>query len=312
MPGPRILCIDRSNDGRGPFAQAYLELLRVLQANSSESRKWLFKDVSSAGLNVSSEFSRSHSNLFPKDALFWPKQEARGNLALIAFDKNGTFDSSEKRTIMARVANRKIRGLRGEDFRKFDHVICFEEQTYGLLKVLKQAASNDAHGVAMPAKVHLLKIGWDLHKSAQEMQTAKSVLRQWAGPNLGWKDPHTDVKAGLWRTKQVIIQEAGFTALLRNKEKRLERIKADTGCHFHFSAERDDGMRVVSIVGDQDKGRLDAAAVKVLYTVSFISTQPPFVRQLGALEHQSCLFKPCRKEYLRQLTAPGSLILLRV
>jgi len=111
-----------------------------------------------------------------------------------------------------------------------------------------------------------LKIGWDLHKYEQEMQTAKSILRDWAGPNLGWKDPHKDVKSGFWRTKQIMIPEAGLTALLREKDKRLARIKADTGCHFHFSAERDDEMRIVSIVGDQEKGRLDIAAAKVLYT----------------------------------------------
>lgn len=268
MPGPRILCVDRSNDGRGPFAQAYLELLRVLQANCSESRKWIFKDVSSAGLFVSSDFSRSHSKLFPKDSLFWPKQEARRNLALIAFDKNGTFEGSEKRTIMARVANRKIRGLKGDDFRKYNHIICFDDQTYALLISLRQEASNDAHGIVMSAKIHYLKIGWDLHKYEQEMQTAKSILRQWATENLGWKDPHKDIKSGLWRTKQIIIPEAGFQALLRDKEKRLARIKGDTGCHFHFSGEKDDGMRIVSIVGATAsmKDRLDVAAAKVLYT----------------------------------------------
>jgi hypothetical protein len=264
MPGPQILCIDRSNDGRGPFAQAYLELLRVLQANCSESRKWIFKDVSSAGLYVSSDFSRSHSKLFPKDSLFWPKQEARSNLALIAFDKNGTFEGSEKRTIMARVANRKIRGLRGDDFKKNNHIICFDDQTYGMLKLLKQAASNDAHGISMPADIHLLKIGWDLHKYEQEMQTAKKILRIWAEKYLGWKDPHKDVQAGYWGTKQIMIPEAGFLALLREKEKRLARIKGATQCDFHFSGDRDDGMRIVSIVGGKD--RLDVAATKVLFT----------------------------------------------
>lgn len=116
----------------------------------------------------------------------------------------------------------------------------------------------------MPAEIHLVEISSDLHKHEQEMQTAKLLLRNWATKYLGWKDPKMDIKSGIWGTKQVIIPEAGFLALLRDRERRLALIRANLGCEVHFSSDRDDGMRIVSIVGAKD--RLDVAATKVLYT----------------------------------------------
>lgn len=264
MPGARILCIDRTNDGRGPFAQVYLELLRIWVANTSESRKWLFKSVSSAGLFLSSDFSSKHSKLFPHSghAVFKSKQE-RQNLALAAFDRNGSFESSEKRVVMARVANRKMRGVRGSDF-AVDYILCFDKQSYDLLRNLRQAAEDDAHGAHQRAEIHLVDVASDLHKHDHEMQTAKQMLRKWAMKTLGWKEPIRPIDIGFWGTRQVIVPEAGFVALLRDKERRLLAIKQSTGCDFHFSSETEEGLRIVSIVGSKD--RLDLAATKVLYT----------------------------------------------
>jgi hypothetical protein len=264
MPGARIICIDRTNDGRGPFAQVYLELLRLWLANTSESRRWIFKTISSCGLFISSDFSHKHSKLFPHSGhgLFKSKQE-RENLALSAFHKQGSFEGSEKRVVLARVGNRKIRGVRASDFAN-DYVICFDGQSYELLKNLRQAAENDAHGSHQRAEIHLVDIAHDLHKHDREMQAAKQMLRKWAMKNLGWLEPVRPMEMGFWGTRQVQIPEAGFVALLRDKERRLVDIKKVTGCDFHFSSESEEGLRIVSIVGNKD--RLDLAATKVLYT----------------------------------------------
>lgn len=264
MPGLRILCVDRSNDGRGPFAQAYLELLRIWFANTSESRKWIFKDVSSAGVLIASEFSRDNFKLFPNNgkSLLYAKQD-RNNLALSAFNRNGTFESPEKRDVMARVGNRKIRGIKAGDFQK-SFILCFDMATYELMTMLRHAASNAAKGATMPAEIHLVEISPDLHKSNNEMQAGKQMLRRWASKNLGFKEPVAGIDTGFWHTKQVLIPEAGFVALLRDRERRLVKIKLDTGCDFHFSSERQDGMRVVSIVGR--KSSVELAAARVLYT----------------------------------------------
>jgi hypothetical protein len=264
MPGARILCVDHTNDGRGPFAQAYLELLRIWLANTSESRKWMFKDVSSAGLLIASEFSRNHFKLFPNNgnSQFYSKQD-RNNLALSAFNRHGTFDGPEKRAVMARVGNRKIRGISAGDFLK-TFILCFDKPTYETMRLLRQAASNDAKGMTMPAEIHLLEIASDLHKYDKNLQAGKEMLRKWAMKNLGWKEPVAGLHSGFWGTKQVMIPEAGFVALLRDKERRLAKIKNDTICDFHFSSEREDKMRIVSIVGRKD--HLEIAATKVLYT----------------------------------------------
>ena len=258
----RILCVDRSNDGRSVFAQAYLELLRIWLADTRENRSWLFKDISSAGSFVSSEFSRRHSKLFPKgpSSLFVTKQD-RSNPVLRTYDKQGTFEGAEKRAVMARVGNRRIRGLRGSDFQK-NYIVCFDKQTFDLLKALRQAASNDANGAPQIAQIHLVEIGSDMHKVDHEMKMAKERLRGWATKYLGWKEPSISAKGGFWRTKQILIPDAGLHALLRDKEKRLTVLKKESDCDYHFSSETEEGMRLVSIVGKKD--RLDEAATKIL------------------------------------------------
>jgi hypothetical protein len=266
---PTILCVDSANDGRSPFAQAYLELLRTWLANTGKHRPWIFKDVSSAGAFITSEFSRKHSADFHKHSSHFPKDahsliahnQDRTNLDLRAFNKQGTYDGSEKRTVMARVGNRKIRGIRAVDFQK-DFILCFDEPMYELLKVMKQAATNDAHGHSQPAQIHLINIRSDLHKHDYEIRDAKAKLREWAAKNLGWTQPSEAISGGFWRTRQVVIPEAGYRALFREHEKRLTALKEESTCDFHFSGEWDDGWRLVSIVGRRDK--IQETGTKVL------------------------------------------------
>lgn len=162
---------------------------------------------------------------------------------------------------MARVGNRRIRGLRASDFQK-NFIICFDKQTYELLTILRQAAANDANGEMQIAHIRLVEIGSDLHKDGQEMKVAKERLRDWATKNLGWKEPSVGAKGGFWRTKQILIPDAGLHALLRDKEKRLTALKKESDCDYRFSSETEEGMRLVSIVGKKD--RLDEAATKIL------------------------------------------------
>ena len=262
MTSARILCVDRTNDGRSIFAQAYLELLRIWLADTCEQRNWLFKDVTSAGSFVSSDFSRRHSKLFPNGAsnLFVTKQE-RNNVVLRAYDKQGTFEGAEKRAVMARVGNRRIRGLRGSDFQK-DFIVCFDMQTFDLLKALRQAATNDAKGHSQMAQIHLVPIGAHLHNDRTEMEVAKVQLRGWATKYLGWKEPSVSSMGGFWRTKQVLIPDAGYYALLRGNGRRLATLKKDSDCRYQFSSEMEEGMRLVSIVGKKD--RLSEAATNIL------------------------------------------------
>jgi hypothetical protein len=264
MAGPRILCVDWTNDGRGPFTQAYLELLRIWFANTSQSRKWCFQDISSAGIFICSEFSRKHHTLFNHSGQgFSHTNQERSNLALSALNKQGSYDSPEKRTIMARVGNRKIRGIRASDFQK-SHIICFDKPTYELIKTLRHAASNDAHGAAQLSKICLVEISSGFLEHDREMQAGKLMLQEWAMKYLNWKEPTSYMQVGYWGTKQVVVPEAGFVALRREGEKRLSDIKKATSCDFQFSAEMEDGLRVVSIVGRKD--RLDLAATEVLHT----------------------------------------------
>ena len=153
---------------------------------------------------------------------------------------------------MARVGNRRIRGLRASDFQR-NYILCFDKQTYDLMKALKQAATNDAHGHLQPAQVYYVEIGSDVHRNSHEMDVAKDNLRGWARKHLGWTRPIPGITEGFWRTEQVVVSEAGFHALMREKERRLTALKREFGCDFHFSSELEEGSRLVSIVGKWDK-----------------------------------------------------------
>ena len=173
-----------------------------------------------------------------------------------------SFEGAEKDDVLARIGNRRIRGLNAEDFRDVDFILCFEKETLALLKVLKTMAGADAHGAMMPAKIHYVDISHDLNKSDQLM-AAKKELRLWATNNLGWRRPDDTHDKSVWNTKQVIIPEAGYRALLRSSEKRLESIKKVSGCDLHFSARMPGDTRMVSITGRKDKLHLAATKVRV-------------------------------------------------
>ena len=166
----------------------------------------------------------------------------------------------EKDIVVARIANRQIRGLRVEDFKGKDYILCFDKDIYQLLKVLKAMASADAHGAEMPVKIHYIHIGYELHKHQHELMAAKKELRSWATTNLGWRAPTLRHDMGIWNTKQIIIPEPGYIGLLRDNERRLDRIKTITGCDFHFSTGKSGNTRIVSITGRKDK--LELAAIK--------------------------------------------------
>lgn len=234
-------------------------------ANTTHDGKWIFKQVDSAGTHIWSEFSSKHKSHFEsKDSLHTTNQ-SRTNKLLRLFDGQHTFDGSEKREILARIGNRKIRGLYHSDF-KFDHILCFSAETSKLLHTLRNCAATDAHGQAQVAKIHLLDVGdWNGHSDQEKcVNTMKEKLRQFAFNNLGWWKPSKSIKDGYSRTKQITIPEAGYYALIKDERKRLHDIRADTGCTFHISDTRPDDRRLISIVGKREK--LDQAAARLAET----------------------------------------------
>jgi hypothetical protein len=264
MPQPRILCVDNHNDGRSTFTQAYLELLRACTANTTISRTWLFKDITSAGALIASDFSRKHSIYFTPNSLQVTHQ-SRSNASLRNFGNQGTYESMEKRTIMSRVGNRRIRGLRATDFARYDYIICFDLSTFNLLGRLRRCAEHDGVQHTNVTKIQLVDFPGAFHEHADGLNAAKAKLRDWAKSNLGFRRPERDIKGGPWRTRQVVITEAGDHALLRSGAKRLNALKAESGCDFRFGEVGDgSGGWVVSIVGKVEK--VDNAAWKVLET----------------------------------------------
>ncbi|TGO34696.1 hypothetical protein BHYA_0186g00190 [Botrytis hyacinthi] len=259
--GARILCIDDYNDGRGVFVQAYLECLRLWQANCSPDRRWIFKDISSAGLYLATDFSKNHRSLF-RHELRRPKQEDRSNNSLHAFQQSKACDSSEKRAILARVGTREMRGTNREDFGTKDMIICFDHGDMEILASLRDEAERETRE-SQKAKIHYIPLGKGWEYDLDAFAWARKNVRQWATKYLRFREPAELIRNGSWRTMQVVINEYEWIALVKDHERRLRKIGERTKCAFHFG--RSDYGKVVSVTG----GRRDIEVAARMILESF-------------------------------------------
>ncbi|KAH6684336.1 hypothetical protein B0J14DRAFT_9954 [Halenospora varia] len=169
--------------------------------------------------------------------------------------------------VLARVGNRRMRGIHASDFMNYDFIVAFGKEDFEVLEVLKGCAEADNHWAPGSAHAHvqMVEIHPELWKHPSSIPVAKDRLRYWASCNVGWIEPSRGFKEGMYRCRQVVINEAGYRAMMRDGEKRVSEIKSETGCEMHFGMEGETGeagCRIVSCVGRWD--RVDGCAVKVL------------------------------------------------
>ncbi|TEY77593.1 hypothetical protein BOTCAL_0053g00250 [Botryotinia calthae] len=243
--GARILCIDDYNDSRGVFVQAYLECLRLWQTNCSPDRRWIFNDISSAGLYLATDFSKNHRSLF-RHELRRPKQEDRSNSSLHEFQQSKACDSSEKRAILSRVGTREMRGINRKDFGTRDMIICFDHGDMEILASLRDEAERETYE-SQKAKIHYIPLGKGWEYDLDAFAWARKNVRQWATKYLRFREPDGLIRNGSWRTMQVVINEYEWTALVKDHERRLRKIAERTECAFHFG--RSDYGKVVRVAG---------------------------------------------------------------
>ncbi|KAM3080961.1 hypothetical protein ACMFMF_002877 [Clarireedia jacksonii] len=260
MAGTKILCVDENHDDRGVFVQAYLECLRLWLANCTDARRWLFSDVTSCGLYIETPFSKNNKKAFPRE-LQRARQSDRTNRSLHVLQECRALESSEKRSILARVGSREIRGLYADDFQSRDMIMCFDRDTVELLSRLRSEAERDTHEVSR-AKIHYIPLGkgWEYDKEA--FAHARKNVRVWAERFLGFKQPEDIIRDGRWRTVQVVVNEYEWWALVKDNERRRRRIEEKTGVRLFFG--RAEGGKCISVVGE--RGRVQAAATLVSET----------------------------------------------
>ncbi|PQE12062.1 hypothetical protein CJF31_00000213 [Rutstroemia sp. NJR-2017a BVV2] len=257
MAGPKILCIDDNHDDRGVFVQAYLECLRLWLANCTDARRWLFSDVTSCGLYIETPFSKNNKKAFSR-TLQLARQSERTNRTLHVLQQCRALDSSEKRSILARVGSRELRGLYADDFQSRDMIICFDRDTVELLCHLRSEAERDTHEVSR-AKIHYIPLGkgWEYDKEA--FAHARKNVRVWAERFLGFRQPEEPIREGRWRTLQVVVNEYEWWALVKDNERRRRRIEEKTGVRLFFG--RAEGGKCISVVGDRDRVQMAARLV---------------------------------------------------
>jgi len=256
----RIICVDAQNDGRGPLAQAYLELLRLWSLNTTSHRSMLFHSVTSAGFRLSTDFTAKHALNFSGPLTPIASSAPRFNTPLHAFDDQKTFPSSEKRQILARVGNRNLRGLRKEDFLgEVDYMICFDREAERMLKVLRGCAIRDSNATNLKAAISDSRIvcldksgAWNKSDMSKSVYGIKNELRAWVASALGWRKPSVGFEEGMWRSRQLVVREPGYRALKGKDAAKLEVVKK-SGCTFWIEGYRGAEGRVVTVTGPKDK-----------------------------------------------------------
>lgn len=293
----RILCVDRTNackSHRVPLlsvlkiysvrslqAQAYLSLLRLWTANTSSppGSTWLFRTVTSAGLNRPSSLSTSAK--IPVYAAAKPSVR-EGALNAIAGGPHYFWSDNypfEKEEVLKRLSSHESRGLAERDFETFDFMLCFSSDVYAeLVELVKLLKSKDR---AYEVKVRIVLIpGTEWYIGSRHTHVAdleevtgdlKVGLKNWATKTLGWEKPADDkgivstIGGVQGRTVQMVLPGKYREPLgLRISDFRAGNVKETEGCWVQWEGIGKGGEILVCITGKKEKLKEAEAWVRAL------------------------------------------------
>ena len=264
----RILVVDDSNTGasttshiahlevlstdsetvRSVILQAYLELIRVWTVNTT--RRWIFQEIASAGLNVKTSFTTKNQPQI-KRVLKSP-EILTTNEALLSLAGENHNGSAEKRAIFARLYTGKTQGIKAIHFNKWDYILCFDKPTLSLLQKLRVSAQGNTAEKPQSSRLMLIE-GTEVHKDIiTTISRVKSAARKWLAAEFQWNKPKAPIKGGIWRTSQVPVPDTCYKALTAKKGTKRKEIQAESGCQIYPSANSGGAGSLVTIVGPKD------------------------------------------------------------
>ena len=206
--------------------------------------QWLFREVESAGCLVNSKFTWKHKSQF-KETLSLSATHTN-DTALTALSGQKHFWSKEKDDIFSRLALRSTIGIDIWHFQHWDYFLCADQMTYNLLERLKSYAKRDKSKQKQKAKL-VPPMNINLHENLQEtISTMKEATRTWLTKEFSWVVPEPAIKDGPRRTKQLVVSDQSFSALLAKGQAKRKEIAAACGCEIRLSYKH---QHMVSVIG---------------------------------------------------------------
>ena len=90
------------------------------------------------------------------------------------------------------------------DFREYDIIISFDEETMKLLERLRGLAKREGVKGVENAGITMCEFGGGFYESERGFKEAKEKIRGWAGRVLGFRYPERDIGEGPWVTRFVV------------------------------------------------------------------------------------------------------------
>ena len=253
-----VLIVGWCNGANSIIAQAYLELVRAWTANFN--RSWTFVRVDSAGLMIDSAFRRGPGKLAADEQLT-PGGKPCNLPALEAlFGPHKYFQTTdfphEKEAIFQRVMAHKRRGVREDDFTRYEYILCFDDDTLKKLRRLANLAQQEH--AAEPNKSTILNIGSQKKLSnkgdyQEKVQEVRNNVKGFLQNTLMWSRPPCAIASAPNRTLFFYIKAREHrNALLSNRGAGVKKMQNETKCRIHLAWQNGDLGWVVAVVGSKE------------------------------------------------------------
>ena len=259
-PGCKILVVDSHNGHRSLIAHAYLEYYRAWVANNSGG--WLFRRVTSAGLNIESEFRTSEAGRLRSDPEhFTQSGQASDQTVLDAITGQDDFFRTddrpyEKASIIERIQEWRGRGLNSDSCIHYDYILTFEpamvtaleqlqRRTLSLLPLNSEPVDDSAHRVGRIILLPGTTIATGRVAKDFVAPIGKAVA-QFLENEFGYERPLHSIKGGGLRTSYMQVK---LLAQVTRIEKEKANIERKSGCKLHLAHESESYGWVIAIIG---------------------------------------------------------------
>ena len=250
-----ILVVGNRNGAFSIISQAYLELVRAWTANLGGP--WIFSRVDSAGLTIDSAFRRGPGKL-AEDEVLSPGGNPCSAKALDALYGNRRYFQTEdypneKGEIFKRVKRHRRRGIREEDFTRYNYIICCEKSTTEKLKTLSERAQKEHPNE--PNKAQIINIGTPSTQIQNQpleniVEQVPSLIKTFLKDKLSWIRPDGAIANGPSRTVFFHVQSRKERdALLKNNASGLDKLQVETKCKIAIAWHNKDLGWLVSVTG---------------------------------------------------------------
>ncbi|TAQ90369.1 hypothetical protein B7494_g1320 [Chlorociboria aeruginascens] len=227
-----ILCVDNSNGARSIMAQTYLELLRAWTMNTQ--KRWLFQRVQSVGLTIPTDFTKSILEAEKCDTKKAHLPASKSAISAISGQESyfQTDDPDEKGLILKEISAHVTQGLFKSHFQRYEHVLCFDEDSFELLEKMKKTLVDKTETKKVISKIqHIKNCDWKIPEeeiTEEELLRIagklKVALKGFLKKEFEWEKPAIGIANGEWRTLFVPVGDVEKEVLKKDGDRVIKRI----------------------------------------------------------------------------------------